>query len=347
MIDQGLARRLAGLLAGEDPPHEAPADLVAGCADAQKRITAYTGLAPAETIPPAEAIGRRGWIDANLTSMAAMVDPVADKAQDDGLIGGLIRTAVGPLLSAEAGALAGYLSQRVLGQYEVALTDPRAPARLLFVTPNIGEAAGKLGADLDELWTWIAVHEVTHAVQFTSVPWLREHVAGLLDELLASLEIEIKPSALLRLPSLQDLRGLLDAVRAGGLVAAVAGPERREVLDRLQVTMAIIEGHAEHVMDVVGADLVPNLQELRGSLDQRRRRRPPALRLLEQLIGMEAKLRQYEDGKRFCDVIVAEAGAAALHDVFTAPAALPTADELADPLSWLLRRARDGSVTAV
>ena len=145
--------------------------------------------------------------------MGVLLDRVGDRLASGGLLGGATRTAAGVLLSVEAGALTGYLSQRVLGQYEFVMVDPQAPARLLFVAPNIAQAAARLKADPEELLRWIAFHEVTHAVQFAGVPWLRPYLAGLLGELLASLEVKVDPRALLRLPSRDDVRGLVDGAQ--------------------------------------------------------------------------------------------------------------------------------------
>ena len=269
--------------------------------------------------------------------MAALLDPLGDRLAGGGALGGVTRTTAGVVMSVEAGALTGYLSQRVLGQYEFALVDPEAPARLLFVAPNIASAARRLDADPEQLLTWIAFHEVTHGVQFAGVPWLRPYLAGLLQELLASLELKVDPRALLRLPSLDDARGLVASLKQDGLVGALAGGARRDLLDRVQAVMGVIEGHAEHVMDVVGAAALPSLVELRIALDRRRQERPPLLALLERLIGLEAKMRQYEDGKRFCDAIAAAGGPSVLHRVFDSPRQLPSLDELRDPEAWLRR----------
>ena len=127
-----------------------------------------------------------------------------------------------------------------------------------------------------ELLEWVVVHEVTHAVQFTGVPWLREHLARCCASCSASVNVEVDPTALLRMPKLQDLRAAVDSVREDGLVHAVAGPERKAILDRLQATMALIEGHAEHVMDAAGADVLPVLPALREALDRRRREQAAA-----------------------------------------------------------------------
>lgn len=343
VIDRALTRRIANAIArqarGDDgPPPPLTGDLVAICTDAKLRVVTYTGLNPRAALPVPESIERPAWIAANVDAMGALLDPIGARLTAGGAIGATAGKAAGALMSAEAGALTGYLSQRVLGQYEFAFADPDGPARLLFVAPNIARAAQRLDADPLQLLTWIAFHEVTHAVQFTAVPWLRPHLAGLLRELLATLDLKLDArSLMLRLPSIEDLRGRVDAFRQDGIVGALGGSAQRDLLERVQAVMGVVEGHAEHVMDVVGAQALPSLADLRSALDRRRRERPPLLALLERLIGLEAKLRQYEDGKRFCDAVVAAAGAPALHRVFDGPQQLPSVAELRDPEAWMRR----------
>jgi coenzyme F420 biosynthesis associated uncharacterized protein len=169
------------------------------------------------------------------------------------------------------------------------------------------------------------------------VPWLRGHLGGILEELLSSVEVRVDPAALLRLPGAEDLRALAERVREGDLVGLVLGPERQVVLDRIQAAMALVEGHAEHVMDAAGAPFLPDLERLRGALDRRRRQRPPVQRLLEHLLGMEGKLRQYEVGRRFVDGVVERGGIEALNRAWEGPERLPSTAELEDPAAWLRR----------
>jgi coenzyme F420 biosynthesis associated uncharacterized protein len=342
MLDWKLARRIALQVAGRPRrPAMLPGDLDAICEQARERVVAYTRLEPAAPLPRPEAVDRPAWLDANLDGLRSTLDPIVERLDRGtaaaGPLAGPLRSSGEMLLAAETGALTGYLAQRVLGQYELRLLEPDTPARLLFVAPNIHDAARHLDADLEELLTWIAFHEVTHAVQFGGVTWLRAHVAAMLSELLDSLDVRFDPAAALRLPSTTDLRELVERVREGGLLTAVVGAERKELLDRVQATMALIEGHAEHVMDAVGHEVLPNLDALRAALDRRRRERPLAFRLLERLIGLDLKVRQYQEGKRFCDAIVDRAGVAALHLAFESPEMLPTSGELADPAAWLAR----------
>jgi coenzyme F420 biosynthesis associated uncharacterized protein len=349
MLDRVLTERIANAVSrgGSGPgkaspttPAALPGDLVAICADAERRVVNYTGLQPAAPLPAPEAIDRPSWISANVNSMAALIEPLGDRlAGGLGALRGPVRAIGGTLISAEAGALTGYLSQRVLGQYEFVIVDPQSRARLLFVAPNVAQAAHRLNADPEQLLTWIAFHEVTHAVQFAGVPWLRPHLAGLLRELLESLEVKVDPRAMLRPPGAEDIKATFSALREGGLVAVLGGGGRKTLLDRIQGTMGVIEGHAEHVMDAAGAPLLRSLPKLRTALDRRRAERPPVWRMLERLLGLDLKMRQYEIGRRFVDAVVERGGMAALNRAWTAPERLPTLAELDDPDAWLRRTA--------
>jgi coenzyme F420 biosynthesis associated uncharacterized protein len=339
VIDWSLAGSVARGVAGLQPAGEpGPFEAVAGPAEESERlVSAYTGLVSSSPIPAAEAVGRDGWVEANLRSLRGVLDPAADR------VGGSIPFlggAVGGLLALEAGAVSGFLAGRVLGQYEFPVLDPDAPARLLFVAPNLAHAADTMDADSEQLLRWVALHETTHALQFGGVPWLRGHLAGIVREFLDSLEVD--PGRLLHLPDLSDLRGLVDQVREDGIAALGLSPDRRALLERAQAFMALLEGYAEHVMDAVGADLLPDLPGLRAAMERRRGEKSGFLRLLEKLIGMELKLRQYEQGKAFCDTVVSLGGIEALNRAWSSPEALPTLAELDDALGWLARTERLG-----
>jgi coenzyme F420 biosynthesis associated uncharacterized protein len=336
MVDWTLAAKVAEGIAALQPSGDpAPFHALAGPAEESERlVAAYTGLRPVAPLPGPEAVDRAAWIRANLGSLKGVLDPAAAKVTSRmGTLGGPVGAAAGAVLGMEAGAVSGFLAGRVLGQYEFPVLDPETPARLLFVAPNLGHAAQTLDAAPAELLTWVSLHETTHALQFGGVPWLRPHLAGLVRELTAALDVD--PGRLLG--GLGDLRGLLDAVREGGLAAVVVGSERRVVIDRVQAFMAVLEGYAEHVMDAVGAELLPDLPRLRAALERRRHDRTGLLRLLERLIGMDMKLRQYEQGKRFCDAVVEQGGVPALNRVWELPSRLPTLAELDDPAGWLRR----------
>jgi coenzyme F420 biosynthesis associated uncharacterized protein len=337
VIDWKLATTVAEGVANLKPaPASSAFEHVAGpTEDSARLVSAYTGLS-ADVLPHAEPVDRKLWIEGNLSSLKTVIDPVADRlGQGMGPLSGAVGAASGAVLAVEVGAVSGMLAQRVLGQYEFPILEPDAPARLLYVSPNLAVAASALEADPDELLRWVALHEVTHALQFGGVPWLRPHIATMVRELLGGLEMD--KTRLLKMPDTSDLRSLVDKLRDGDLATLIVGPERRAALDAMQAFMAVLEGYAEHVMDVVGAQVLDDLPSLRSSLDRRRRERSGFLRVLERLIGMDMKLRQYEQGKRFCDAVVAEAGIEGLNAVWRAPEDMPEPAELDDPAAWVRR----------
>jgi coenzyme F420 biosynthesis associated uncharacterized protein len=344
VIDWIVAERIAAFVAGTG--EEAPGstiDLGPLAAESEARVVSYTGLKPVGPLPPPEGIGRREWVNTNIASMRALLDPVLERAGKNlGPLRPAMQIAMGFVLSTEVGVVLGYLAQRVLGQYELVLLDeavPERPPRLLFVLPNLAQVGKSFEADQTEFLTWVALHEVTHAVQFASVPWLHGHLAGLVKELLASAEVRIDTPRKLRLPTGDEIRRVGQALRQGDIVSIVTTEGERETLERVQAVMAVIEGHAEHVMDAVAPDLVPSLDRLRAGIDRRRRSQSGLSRMVARLLGLDLKLRQYEQGKRFCDAVVRQGGVEALHNVFRGPEALPTLAELDNPEAWLARTA--------
>lgn len=340
VIDWILAERIARYVAGGGYEHLPTADLAELADESERRVTAYTGLEPAKPLPPPEGIGRREWVESNIDAMRALLDPVLERAGEGlGPLKPAVQIGVGLVLSTELGVVVGYLAQRVLGQYELVLLEEAKdrPPRLLFVLPNLGQAMRAFEAEEREFMTWVTLHEVTHAVQFAGVPWLHGYLAGLVRELLKTAEVRMENPRKLRLPTADEIREVISALRRGDLVAIVASPAERETLNKVQAVMAVIEGHAEHVMDAVAPDLLPSLSHLRAALDRRRRSQSGLSRLLARLLGLDLKLRQYEQGKRFCDAVVDSGGSEALRHVFSAPEALPTLEELENPRRWLER----------
>jgi putative hydrolase len=157
---------------------------------------------------------------------------------------------------------------------------------------------------------------------------------------LDTVEVRIESGAAGGLPSLPDLGQLVDAFREGGLAALVQTREQRSLLNRIQASMAVVEGYSEHVMDALGVRLLRAYSGLRDAMVRRRRSRSAPERIIERLLGLDFKLRQYELGKEFCDRVAAEGGIETLNRVWESPQALPSLRELSAPGEWLERTGR-------
>ncbi|MGK5110613.1 MULTISPECIES: zinc-dependent metalloprotease [unclassified Geodermatophilus] len=346
MVDWDLAGRTARRLVGPGPEttrEDAAAvvrELHEAAAAAVSHVEGLTGLraVPGGPAPEVAVVDRPGWVDANTAGMAALLDPLVEAlaAKQDSRPGPLA-TAIGSRATGvQAGGILAFLSSRVLGQYEVFGTG----GRLLLVAPNIVDAERRLGVDPTDFRLWVCLHEVTHQLQFTAVPWLRDHLEGQVAEFVEA--TDLTPDVLR--DRLRDvLRSVGDAVRGtdggddSGLMALIQDPAQRAVLDRVTAVMSLVEGHAEFVMDGVGPDVVPSVKTLRKRFAQRRKGRGPLDRVLRRLLGLEQKMKQYADGRHFVGGVVDLVGMEGFNRVWSGPETLPRIEELTDPVRWVER----------
>jgi coenzyme F420 biosynthesis associated uncharacterized protein len=347
LVDWGLAERVAVTISrsGTEAAAVSQEDVTRAGERAVTMVAEYTRLEPRAELPRPEAVDRPEWVRANLTAFRGMSGDVerrvAGSLRLPRPLRGLALTVAGTAAAAQLGLALGYVGRKVLGQYDVALIGPARPPRLLFVAPNLADANRRLGGDRALFLHWIALHEATHAFQFSAVPWLREHIGGMVGELLGAAALDENVSdlraAVRRLVPPGDPRRLVEHLREGGLVRLLAGPREVGVLRRLQATMSVIEGYSEHVMDAIGADLDPDYARLRAAADGERERRGTLDAIVATLLGLDMKLRQYRLGKRFADSVALRAGIVGLNGVWRAPDALPDGEELEHPERWLAR----------
>jgi coenzyme F420 biosynthesis associated uncharacterized protein len=316
------------------------ADLRAAAAEMQEHVTALTGLSGDPEAGPVVVVDRPAWIRGNVAGFRHVVDPLTERllAQRGSAPPAWVSAVGSRVTGAQTGALLAYLATKVLGQYEVFLPRETGRGRLSLVAPNVVATEQALDVVPHDFRRWVALHEVTHRVQFTAVGWLADHVLSEITAFLLASDLD--PAALAgRLR--EALSVAVDAARgrreAPSLVEIVQTPEQRVVLDRITGLMSLLEGHAEFVMDRVGPEVIPSVGELRRRFDARRAGSGPLDRLVRRLLGIEMKMRQYAEGAAFVRAVVDARGMAGFNGVWAGPQALPTAEEVRQPARWLTR----------
>jgi len=302
-------------------------------------VEQITALRPTGPTPPTRVVDRPGWVRVNAEAMATLLTPLVARLEERRpRPPGRIEQAIGPRATGlQAGAVLAFLSGKVLGQFEF-FAEPGG--QLLLVAPNVVDAERSLGVDPADFRLWVSLHEVTHRLQFTAVPWLRGHLVTEIDRLVEATDLD--PDALReRLAAAAQqlariVRGERDAA-GQGLLGLVQSPAQREVVDRLTAFMSLVEGHAEYVMNAVGPDVVASTAVIRERFARRREGTGPLDRFLRRALGLDVKLRQYADGSRFVREVVDSVGIEAFNAVWTSPETLPRRSELAAPLDWVER----------
>ena len=302
---------------------------------ARPHVARITGLHAEDADPVVLVVDRPRWVEANLQTLRAMLGPVVEKlaARRHVQAGSVVAAVGGKVTGAEAGGLLAFLSSKVLGQYDLA---PGGTPRLLLVAPNLVHVEREMGVDPHDFRLWVCLHEETHRVQFTAVPWLREHLLAQA----TSLAGELAPDPAALIGTLEDAaRRLPEVLRGegGSLIDLFASPEQRERLRQIAAVMSLLEGHADVVMDEVGPDVVPSVATIRARFTARRAGVDPFDRMVRRLLGLEDKMRQYRDGAKFVRGVVAEVGMDGFNAVWTSPDTLPSPEEIADPRAWVRR----------
>lgn len=284
--------------------------------------------------PGVAVVTRRDWAVSNIAGFGRLLARAESKLEGRN---GLGHRLAGRLIGAEIGALVGVLSRRVLGQYELVVPskDDALGDTVMFVGANVLVMERQHEFRPDEFRFWVALHECTHRLQFTGVPWLREYFLGLVDGLVDASTPE--PGRMQRIAG--EMRAAAaegrPMVGEAGLMGLFATPDQKAMLERVQALMALLEGHGHVVMDRIGARELVTQDRMARVLKMRRK--DPRSAAFLRLTGLEMKMRQYEMGERFILGVERIAGFGALNAVWESAERLPTLDEIRNPQRWLER----------
>ena len=300
---------------------------------AESLITDFTGLAAEGGFGSRPWVMSRGeWVGANLRGFQRLLEPLAQRVVPEGAARSDLRRKA---LGAQVGGLLGYASRKVLGQYD-AFLPPDDEGLLYFVGPNLVEVERRFSLPPRDFRMWVAIHEVTHRVQFGGTPWLRGHLQQLIDRYLETVQVDAKEMYAQMRRAVEAIRSGADWRGAHGLQLLMTD-EQRALFARMQSLMTLLEGHASYVMNEVARGRVQDLDRMLGALKQRRRSRGGVEKAFQQAIGFEAKVQQYTTGERFVRRAVDLAGMDGFNRIWQDENHLPTGEEVLEPARWVSR----------
>jgi len=339
----GRLRRAPGAL-GEADLRATEASYATAMARVVPALAAHLGAELPGVVDRVAVVDRAAWVRANTQVFAGLIGRIEGDLLDQMLPSGsgigkaTVTLANRWVTSRQLGLLLGFMGQRVLGQYDLALLSAETtPGRLLFVEENIRQTAKVMDVPLEPFRTWIALHETTHAYEFEAHPWLRPYLAGRLERQLSLFSDDA--STLGR----ETVRALGAALRGDGRrddahwLERLMTDEQRALFRETQAVMSLLEGFGDHVMDAVGRDLVPDVERISARFHGRRAQRTPFERAMLRITGMDLKMEQYRKGEAFVAAIERAAGAVALRRLWDGPETLPTPAEIEAPDAWVRR----------
>ncbi|HJU57668.1 MAG TPA: zinc-dependent metalloprotease [Actinomycetota bacterium] len=339
LVDWATAADTGRRVGGPGPPStqteraEMRKDLTEVVAQAEAMITGFTRLSSEAGFRSRAWVMSRGeWVNANLNGLQRLLEPLAARVLPEGAPrSGFRRKALG----VQIGGLLGYVSRKVLGQYD-AFLPPDDDGLLYFVGPNLIDVERRFRLPPRDFRLWVTIHEVTHRVQFGATPWLRPYLQRLIGRYLDTVQVDSREV-------LAQLRRAVDAVRAGADwkgangILLLMNEEQRALFSQMQSLMTLLEGHATFVMNAVAEGEVQDLDRMRNALRQRRQSRTGVERSFQQAIGFETKVKQYAAGERFVQAVIERAGMDGFNEIWREETNLPSADEIARPDRWVGR----------
>jgi putative hydrolase len=347
-VNWKLAREVTKSLSGQPEPVEPiVAEEYRELAHvAEVRISTLTSL-PSPATGELNPTDRATWAAENQQSFRILVEPLASKftdltgsAQLPGMSGSGMESMLAPLgpalLGIQAGTMVGFMSHRVLGQFDTGI-----PAmdhdRPYVIVPNLDDFAMDHGVDHRQVRLWAALHEVAFH-RIISIEWIRGRFVELVETFYETVTIDAsdllgKLSGAMGDPNeLQRMFG--DEQDASGLIKGTSDPER---LADLQAFTAFIEGYADRVVAIAGIDLVPSIERIETAYNRRRTEPNQAEQFLQQFAGLALERHRGIDARQFCDDVVDRWGEEALDKVWEDPTNMPRLKELTDPIGWAAR----------
>ena len=348
IIDWDLAVRLGTKLAGDGPVVErdeaarAVEELRAGAHRSTPLVAEFTGLHADADTAPVLVVDRGGWVQANADAFSTVLAPMVAKLVEKKPPSGVSLAVGSRITGAEVGGLLGFLAGKGLGQFDP-FHDPAG--RLLLVAPNVVQVERELGVDPSDFRLWVCLHEESHRVQFTAVPWMRDHIFSLVEQLSATMDgASLLEDGFARVKAAVSgaggpggSGGPAGPGGSGSLVEMFSTPEQRDLMDQATGVMSLLEGHADVVMDGVGPEVIGSVEAIRAKFDERRKGAGTLDRLVRRLLGLDAKMAQYRDGAAFVRAVVDKVGMSEFNAVFAGPEHLPSKAEIHDPQAWVAR----------
>lgn len=348
-VDWAVAERVAVKAAGREPLAASyhydrlTADFDETTAEAEDLVARATGLRSAAGPARARVVDRAEWVQANASSCERLLRPVTDKLADQmanrpgwrAASSRLSRRAAG----FEVGLLLGWMATRVLGQYDLLIIEDERPEDqdvVYYVGPNVLALEKRHAFPPREFRLWLALHEVTHRAQFMGVPWLRSHFLALVQQSLDAVDPDPKRFIEALARAREQVRAGHSPFDDGGIATLLAGPEQRELFDRIGGLMSLLEGHGDVTMNRAGAGRIPSAPRFARVLRHRRQAAGLA-KLVQRLLGIEAKLQQYRQGEAFISYVEERGGSHAIDAAWRGAEWLPTLAEIKAPQEWLDR----------
>jgi putative hydrolase len=296
-----------------------------------------TGLLTHVTSDLLQPVDRRTWAELNERSFEWFILPLAERmsAMAEGPMAAMMGP-LGPALAGmQSGTMVGFMSHRVLGQFDTGL--PALGQRnAVLVIPAIEAFAEEYDLDAREVRFWASLRAVAYR-SLLAKPGVEELIRAIVVEFLESVEFDMSrlTDAAASAGGAMDLEGLLSG--DAGIGQLLGATYDTTMLKKVQGLLATIEGFVDVVINDAAQDMLPSLSRIVDAHTLRRSEPGQADDGIGAMIGLRFDRGLAADAGRLVRELVDNWGVESLDQLWSSAASVPTADELTDPVGWVAR----------
>lgn len=299
------------------------------------------------------AWSRAEWVEHTFATWRQLTDPVStslagaiadllrQQAGDIGMapmLEPMMRLAATGMLSSQIGQALGQLSTGVVSVSDLGFPLTQRPVVALLET-NIARFADGLEQSVDDVRFYVALREAARQRLFAHVPWLGPQLLALVEHYARDIRVdaaaieEAMESHLAGGLTPDSLERLGNTV-AGKLFQPALTGEQKEVLERLETLVALVEGWVDDVVAQTTAQLMPQAAALAETVRRRRATAGPAETALKSLLNLELRPRRVRDAANLWAAVRTARGSEERDAVWAHPDLIPTGADLDDPLGF-------------
>lgn len=303
---------------------------------------------------PAAAWSRAEWVEGTIGTWQQLVAPVStslataitDMLNKQGagleamgtMIEPMMRMAATGMLSAQIGQALGQLATDVVSVSDIPFPLTSSPVVALLPT-NVRRFADGLDQPLADVRLYLALREAARQRLFAQVAWLGPQLLALVEKYARDITIDADAieqamEAQLSGEMTPDALANLGNEVAGKLFQPALTAEQREVLERLEVMVALVEGWVDDVVGQTTQRLLPQASALLETVRRRRASAGPAETALKALLNLELRPRRVRDAANLWAALRSARGVEERDATWAHPDHLPTVADLADPLGF-------------
>ena len=363
-VTKDTARKTAASL-GPDPSPDAGQQRAITEAVELAEVWLYQATAFPRVSTSVTAWSRADWIEQTMPVWRRLVEPVAlhiaDAMEGALNLGGseetsglpgmagmeqmlrpMLRTSGASMFGLQLGQGLGQLATEVVGATDIGLPLSQ-PGHVALLPTNIKAFGDGLEQSSSDVTLYLALRECARQRLFASAGWLRAQMLTLVEQYASGITIDT--SALEQAVSQLDASNLeeLSSSLEGGLFEPQKTPEQLATLERLETTLALVEGWVDEVVTQATADLMPSAPALGEAVRRARATGGPAEETFATLVGLELRPRRMRDAANLWAALRDARGVEGRDTVWSHPDLVPTSADLDDPLGFVTGDARSES----